>query len=207
MFTADQTWPFVAATLLLLALAVIEGFAFVLGGGISEWIDAHLDPAELHGLDRALGWLYVGRVPFLVLLVLFLAGFAMAGFALNLLSHRYLGLWLTPWIAVPLAFLAALPFVRVCGAVLSKLKLRDETYAVGFETLTGRVGVIVIGTAKVGMPAQAKVRNEFGAALYVMVEPDAEGMSFEQGESVLLVRQVTGNHFTAVLNPHPEISR
>jgi hypothetical protein len=205
---AAETWPFTVAAFLLLLIAVIEGLAMLLGASLSGWLqDAIPDSADgPHGsFDQLLGWLYVGRVPLLVLIVLFLAGFALSGFAMNLIVHRLFGFWLTPWVAAPLALFATLPLVRMFGTGLARLIPQDQTYAVSFESLIGRVAVIVSGTARVGYPAQARVVNEHGQNLYVMVEPDTEGVTFQSGEGVLLNKQISGSRFSGAVNPWPDL--
>jgi hypothetical protein len=205
---ATETWPFTAATFLMLLIAIVEGISMVVGASLSESLQhALLDPWDgTHGaLDKFLGWLYIGRVPVLVLLVLFLAGFALTGFALNMVVHRFFGLWVPTIISVPAAFFATLPIVRIGGGGLARIIPQDQTFAVSFDTLIGRVGTIINGTARQGYPAQAKVPNEHGQVLYVMVEPEAEGMSFQNGERVLLTKQISGNRFAAVVNPWPDL--
>jgi hypothetical protein len=205
---ATQTWPFTAAAFLMLLIAIVEGIAMLVGANLSETLQQALpDPwDDVHGpFEKLLGWLYVGRVPVLILLVLFLAGFALTGFALNILTHRFFGTWVPTLISVPVAFLATLPFVRVIAAGLSRLIPTDQTFAVSFDSLVGRVGTIVTGTARVGYPAQAKVPNEHGQMLYVMVEPEADGMTFQSGERVLLTKQISGSRFAAVVNPWPDL--
>ena len=99
MLFAAETWPFTAATFLMLLIAIVEGVAMVVGATLSGVLQHHLpDPWDnVHGpFDKLLGWLHVGRVPFLVLVVLFLAGFALTGFALNMVAHRFFGLWVPP---------------------------------------------------------------------------------------------------------------
>jgi Inner membrane protein YqiJ, OB-fold len=95
--------------------------------------------------------------------------------------------------------------VRTCGAALSKVIPKDETTAVADASLVGRVGTIVIGTARVGRPAEARIRDEHGATHYVMVEPEEPEQSFAAGASVLLVRHVSGRRFQAINNPRPEL--
>jgi hypothetical protein len=205
---AHETWPFAVATLLLLLIAAAEGIALMFGANISEWVqDALPDPWDgVQGpFDNVLGWLHVGRVPILVLLVIFLAGFALTGFALNMATSRLLGLWVPVWIATPLAVVSALPIVRTAGAVLARVIPKDETFAVTLDSLVGRVAVIVTGTARRGYPAQAKVVTQHGQTLYVMVEPDEDGVTFESGTGVLLVRQVAGSRFSAIRNPRPDL--
>lgn len=208
MLLATETWPFTAATLLMLLIAIVEGMAMVVGANLSETLQHALpDPwDDVHGpFDKLLGWLYVGRVPLLVLLVLFLAGFALTGFGLNMVVHRFFGAWVPTIISVPAAFFATLPIVRILGAGLARLIPQDQTFAVSFDSLVGRVGTIINGTARAGYPAQAKVPNEHGQAIYVMVEPEAEGMTFQSGERVLLTKQISGSRFAAVVNPWPDL--
>jgi hypothetical protein len=207
VFLAPETWPFAAATLLLLLVTAVEGLALMLGTNISNWVDHFLpDPTDaVHGaFDKPLGWLHVGRVPVLVLLVVFLAAFALTGFALNMVVHRLFGLWLTTWIAVPIAVITALPIVRILGAGLARVIPADETFAVTLDTLVGRVATIVSGTARHGYPAQAKVTSQYGQTHYIMVEPDGDG-TFESGVSVLLVRQINGTRFAGIPNPRPDL--
>jgi hypothetical protein len=208
VFLAPDTWPFTVATLLLLLITAVEGIALLFGAHVLHWLD-HLvpDPWDaVHGpFDSALGWLHVGKVPVLVLMVIFLASFALTGFALNMVAHRLFGLYLTVWIAVPVALITALPIVRILGAGLAHMIPSDETFAVTLDTLVGRVATVVSGTARNGYPAQAKVLNQHGQALYVMVEPDTHGAEFAQGASILLVRQISGTRFAGIPNPRPDL--
>jgi hypothetical protein len=208
VFLEAQTWPFAVATVLLLMIALLEGLAMLLGASVSEWLHGfmHHQPDSSGGpLDGALGWLHVGRVPLLVLLVLFLASFAITGFALNMVAYRVLGSWLTPWISVPLSLVATVSTVRTLGGVLERVIPREQSYAVTFDSLVGLVATVVNGTARQGYPAQAKVASQHGQTLYVMVEPDVAGVTFQQGASVLLVRQLSGNRFSGIDNPRPDL--
>jgi hypothetical protein len=207
VFLAPETWPFTAATLLLLLITAVEGIALLFGTSAHGWIDDLLpDPHDaIEGaFDKPLGWLHVGKVPALVLLVLFLGAFALTGFAINMVIQRLFGFWLTPWIAVPVAFVTALPMVRILGAGVARVMPTDETFAVTLDTLIGRVATIVGGTARQGYPAQAKVTNQHGQTLYIMVEPDTAG-TFESGASILLVRQISGSRFAGIANPRPDL--
>ena len=76
---------------------------------------------------------------------------------------------------------------------------KDETTAVSQESLIGHVGTVVLGEARVGNAAQARVKDTYGQQHYVMVEPDSEDV-LKQGDAVLLV-SLDGNTFKAILNP------
>ena len=208
VFLAPESWPFVVAAILLVAITIIEGLTLLVGFSASHWFDS-LIPDSAEGVDgvgdSVLGWLHVGKVPVLILLVIFLAGFAIAGFALNLGAQWIAGAHMPVVISAPLALLAALPVVRGVGAIAARVIPKDETYAVSLDSLVGRVGAIVSGTARHGFPAQAKVTNEHGQALYVMVEPDDPEAVFPARESVLLVRRISGIRFLAIRNPRPDL--
>jgi len=134
-----------------------------------------------------------------MVIVIFLFAFGVTGLVLQQLIA---GVFRHPapiWIAGPLAAAVALPFTRVLSGLLARILPGDETTAVSRETLVGRVAVVVTGAARVGSPAQARVRDAHGQTHYVMVEPDDEGEVFEQGASVIIVRNA-GARFLAIRN-------
>jgi hypothetical protein len=91
------------------------------------------------------------------------------------------------------------------GNVLARIVPREQSFAVTFDSLVGLVAIVVNGTARAGYPAQAKVVNQHGQTLYVMVEPDQQDVTFQSGASVLLVRQLAGNRFSGIDNPRPDL--
>lgn len=205
LLLAPESWPFAVAFVLLLAIGVIEGVGLLAGASLSVWVE-QLVPETLGGLAESwLGWLHVGRVPVLVLLALFLTAFAAIGLACAAVVHGLLGLYPPPLLSAPLAFLGALPVVRVSGAAIGRLVPGDETSAVPLSSLVGRIAIVVNGTASFGKPAQARTRNEAGQTFYVHVEPDSEGVAFANGDAVLLISQVSGTRFYAIPNPRPDL--
>ncbi|HEX2826279.1 MAG TPA: YqiJ family protein [Burkholderiales bacterium] len=206
VFLAPESWPFLAATLVLLALTLVEGLALLVGFSASQWVDSFLpDSVHADAPDSVLGWLHVGKVPLLVLLIVFLASFAVIGFALNIVASGVFGLRLPALLSGPIALIAALPVVRGVGAAVAHIIPRDQSYAVSLDTLVGRVAAVVAGTARQGYPAQARVMTEHGQTVYVMVEPDTSETTFPPNESVLLVRRVSGTRFVAIKNPRPDL--
>ncbi|MCL2829156.1 MAG: YqiJ family protein [Betaproteobacteria bacterium] len=213
LFLAEQSWPFAVALIVMAGLAVLEGASLLVGGsGLSGLVDhafsldadadtdLHLDTG-IHGPGGLLGWLHLGRVPLLMLLILFLTAFGIGGFLIQMLARSLFGSFLPAGLASIGAFLAAIPAVRVGGFVLAKVLPKDETSSVSLDALIGRIGVIVIGRARTGVAAQARVRDEHGRSHYVMVEPDQEDSVFEAGTEILLVKRL-GAKFQAIRNPH-----
>lgn len=188
--------PFVAALVLMLLIGVVE--AVGLGGGTAVGEGADTD-ADIGG-PSLLSWLNMGRLPVLMLIVVFLSSFGVVGLVGQRIVAALFG-QPGPWfLAVPLAFAAALPVTRVFGRGVSRIMPKDETTAVSRESLVGRMAVIVTGQAQHGSAAQARVSDEHGQPHYVMVEPDDAGDVFVQGASVLIVRQGGAKYF-AIPNP------
>lgn len=213
-FLAPEAAPFLIAALMLLAIAAVEGFGLLVGMSASHWLDSLLhhpvDGAHAHGVHDGpfvswLGWLHVGKVPVLALIVMFLAAFAIVGFVLNMVVHGLFGFYLPVLFGAPVAFVAALPVVRVTGSALMRVMPKDETSAVSLDSLVGRIATVVSGTARLGYPAQAKAMSETGQVLYVMVEPDSSDIRFASGEPVLLVKRLSGTKFQGIRNPKPDL--
>jgi len=204
-FFAPELWPFSLATILIVALAVIEALGLLIGASTLHWDSDALADHPDGFMGEALGWLHVGRVPVLVLLVIFLTVFAVAGFLSQFAARSALGDFGPLPAAMGLAFVAGIFAVRTLGAALGKIIPKDETTAVADKSLVGRVGTIVIGTARAGKPAEARIRDEHGSTHYVMVEPEEPEETLASGTSVLLVRHLSGRRFHAIRNPKPEL--
>jgi hypothetical protein len=204
---SSELWPFALATVVLLGLAGAEALALLIGASASHWLDGVIAEADHPdgAAGAALGWLHVGKVPILAIIVIFLTTFAVLGFVCQLVTANAVGHFMPPLLAAAIAFVGGAFAVRVLGAALGKLIPRDETTAVPDASLVGRVGTIVIGAARAGRPAEVRIHDEHGTVHYVMVEPEGPDESFEAGTSVLLVRHLHGRRFHAIHNPKPEL--
>ncbi|MGC1174870.1 YqiJ family protein [Polaromonas sp.] len=203
IFTAPETWPFGAALAVMVGLSIVEGAGLMLAHSPSHILESLL-PDVPDGVEGALGWLHVGKVPLLVLLILFLAGFTVSGYVIQSVAHGLAGSLLPAWLACIPAFLAGISTVNGVGGLLAKIVPGDETSAVSEQTLIGRAGVIISGHARAGVAAEAKVRDANGRAHYVMVEPDIADQTLDEGTAIVLVRK-TGARFNCIRNPHPEL--
>jgi hypothetical protein len=200
-FLLPESLPYVAALGVLIALGIIEGLSLLFGASAWHWLDGmvgHEPP------DGFLGWLHVGRAPLLVLVAIFLTMFAITGLVINMLGAGLLHLVPPRWASVPLAVLASIPVMRAMGTGIGRLMPREETYAVSFASLVGRVATM-LGHARAGYAAQAKTSDGQGHTLYLMVEPDETVGELAIGSDVLLVRQIDGSRFVAIPNPRPDL--
>ena len=212
LINAPETEIFGIAIALMVLLGVLEVIS-MLTGGISDWLDnllpdsltetAHaevgLDVADAGIFVRFLSWLYVGRIPVLMLMVVFLAVYGLMGYLFQTAFTTVFGSYLNGTLAAVIVWFLSLPLVRVTASGLYKIMPKDETTAVLQESLIGRVGTVVLGEARAGSAAQVRVKDAYGQQHYVMVEPDSEDV-LKQGDAVLLV-SLDGNTFKAILNP------
>lgn len=212
---AGQNLPFAVAITLMLLIAVLEGVTTILGMGLSSIleslmpevdIDMDID-ADIDGVDvqpaspltRMLGWLRIGQVPVLVLLVIFLTAFGLLGFGIQSVAIRIFGAFLPVTLATIAAIVLAMPVVRLLGGMLARIMPKDETEAVSEKSFIGLVAVITTGRARLGSPAQGRLNDRYGQSHYVMIEPDNAEEEFLQGTEVLLVSQF-GATFKAIRN-------
>lgn len=205
LFTAPQNLPFGIGFALVVAIALLEGLGMLVSMSPSNLLDDLLP--EIHGdsgLDRVLGWLHLGKVPALVLLLLFLTGYTVFGYSLQMVAGGLFGGYLPAWLAGLLAVPAGMATARGLGSLIAHIIPRDETSAVSEQSLVGRVGVIVGGVARRGLAAQARVKDSLGRSHYMMVEPDIDDEIFEEGAQVLIVRKA-GAFYRCIANPHPAL--
>jgi len=205
LFFSPGAVPFTVALGLMVAIGLMELVSTVLGFGVSHALDklvggfeldADVD-ADLHvgdghhvgALSQVLGWLHVGKVPVLIVFVMFLTFFGLLGLALQALVQGLTGSMLPAVLAVIPAFIGSLPGVRVAAGALARVLPRDETDAVSRASFIGRIATLGPATASRGNPAQAKLRDQHGQAHYVLVEPDNVDEELAPGSDVLIVRQ------------------
>ena len=206
LFTAPETLPFGVAVALIVAVALLEGLGMLVALSPSNVLDDLLPQAVPEsGLDRVLGWLHLGRVPALVLLLLFLLGYALFGYALQKVAYVLLGSFLPAWLAGLLAVPPGLATVRGLGSLVAHIIPRDESTAVSHETLLGRSAIVSAGLARAGLAAQARVRDGHGRTHYLLVEPDLPDDTFDEGTEVLLVKK-QGAIYRAIRHPHPQLA-
>jgi hypothetical protein len=188
--------PFTVAGLIMAGLVLIETISLIAGLSLSEFIDQGFD-VDSHGGHHAdlgenglmgglLGWVNAGRVPALILIITWLAAFAVAGFVIQTIA---IGLWvaLPALVASLLAFLLALPATRFTTRAVSFIIPREETYAVSDDDLVGRVAEVTLGPLDQGPAGRVKVQDSHGNWHFLMAKA-AEGQEpLPIGAQALLV--------------------
>jgi hypothetical protein len=207
--------PFVAAIGLMLAIGTLEAVTMLFGLSVTEHAGSliashfgigHAHPGAGNGvIGQFLGWLHLGRVPLLILMILFLLGFAIVGLVLQSLLHALAGFMLPPAVAAGIAALGALPFVRQTGGLVSRYLPQNETSALSEADFVGRTAQIVTGEASFGNPAEGRLVDEYGQQHYLRIEPDEADERFARGSTVLIVTRVSGSLYRAIANPRPDL--
>lgn len=190
-------FPFSLAAAVMGGLVLVEALSLLAGQSASALLDGALghdgidavEPPD--GLSPAalLSWINLGRVPFLVLLILGLALFALAGFVLQGLATALIAPLPAP-AAVPLAALASLPALRLMSGAVARLIPRDESYAVTTDELVGATAEVTLGPLDQGLPGQVRVRDRHGNLHSLRARAAADAPPMATGTRVLLVDQM-----------------
>ena len=204
LLRAPGNLPFAIALGLVAALALLQVVALLLGGpiGIGEAdVDADLDldldaegdlDVDGEGIGPwagALDWLGVGKLPLSILLTLWAASFGLAGLTIQEIAKSVTGARLPVLLPALVALGLSFPLLKISGMMLRPILPRDESEAVSTQSLLGSEGEIVVGTARRGRPAQARVRDKRGTSHYVSVEPESDADEFAAGARVLLLKR------------------
>lgn len=216
-----DSFPFAVALTLVAALLIIELVTLFLGQTLSGMVDNLLPDFELGDVEldadldgevsvdtgpttsfspvsSFLTWLRFDQVPALVILIVLTTVYGLLGLAIQSLTQKYYGAPIDPLIASVFALFAALPVSKPALELLARLLPRDETEAVSSSSFIGERAQLVHGAARYGVAAQARLRDEYGQAHYVMVEPVDEDEEFPAGSTVLLLSR-DGARFRAKL--------
>lgn len=191
--------PFTIALLVMLAIGVVELASLLIGFSPSSAIESALPDvdidapdasgAELGPFSLVLGWLSFGRVPFLVLLVIFLTAFGVAGYLVQWWVLWMMGGPLNAWLAAIPALLAGIFATRHVGRWLGRVFPRDHSEAASQRDLIGSYATIIRGEARQGQPAEAKAQDLRGRSHYVLLEPSDTDTIYKAGDRVFIVGQ------------------
>lgn len=198
---APDVRPFAVAAAIMIALGGIEILSMLVGFSISELFGK--DFAVEADTDSILGglflWVNAGRLPFLILLILALGAFSIAGFLLQAIMHTA-GAAMPASIAALVAAACSVPVIRTTSRGLSRIIPRDETYAVSDADFVGQVAVVSVGPLDQGLPGRVRLKDVFGNWHTVSARANSNSQSLPVGASVLLVDRDTKS-FIAISAP------
>lgn len=193
---SSALWPFSGALLLLLALILCEMVSIMLASSPFQRLDHYLPDTP----EGALEWLHVGKVPMVILILLFLLGFSLTGFIIQLLSMHWSAQFFPASIVVLPALIGGALLVRTLGLAIGRIIPQHHTLIHSDLALIGRLATISAGSAQVGHPAQARVRDQHGRLHYIQVEPEQGELPL--GTEVILTDKIGICYRARLLLPH-----
>lgn len=178
-------------------LMVLEIISALMGGFISNFADSLLPDsiinfdAEVDGPHAIAGffdWLMIGRVPFLIWLVVFCLSWAFLGLFAQALSHNGFGTFLNPWLVALGSYPMSLVTTRTVCLVLAKVLPKDETTALTAAEFIGRKVIITVAPENPELPRQASFIDVHGQSHVVNIRPK-EGQILQLQNEVYLSEQ------------------
>jgi Protein of unknown function (DUF1449) len=198
---APDVRPFAVAAAIMVTLGGIELLTMIVGFSISELVghDFALDSETHSGIGGLFLWINAGRLPLLILIILALGIFSIAGFLLQGIAHSA-GAMLPVAIAAFAAVALSLPAIRVTSRGIARIIPRDETYAVNDADFVGHVAEVSIGPLDQGLPGRVRLKDVFGNWHSVPARASPDSAPLPVGASVLLVDRDTRS-FIAISAP------
>jgi hypothetical protein len=195
-FLAPALQPFTIAAAVLLALVAIQVIGTFAGATLTDWMESDA-PGSMAG--AALGWLNLGKVPLLILIMLLLGLFAAGGMVLQAVAEPVIGL-IPPLPAVGLAGLFALAGTRYTSRFVGAVLPREETYVLSEEDLLGRVGTVTVGPLEVHAVGRIRVSDAHDNRHFPRARPAEAGDVIEVGARVLIVA-LAGREYRVIRAP------
>lgn len=189
--TGAGTYPFVIAALILVGLVGVEIVAMLIGFSVSTLLHDGLSHHGDHGpLGAWMSWLNAGGVPLLVLLMIWLAAFAISGFAVQAVAEELVG-GLPTFLASIAAVALAVPATRTLSRWTARIIPHEETSVISQADFVGLTGSVVLGPLDQGMAGRVRVRDRHGN-IHVLRAKAAAGHVIAQGATVLIVDGAAG---------------
>jgi Protein of unknown function (DUF1449) len=184
---APDVRPFAVAAAIMLALGGIELLATLVGFSLSHiGKDIGVETDSDSGLGGLFLWINAGRLPLLILIILALGVFSIAGFFLQGLAHG-VGISIPAAVAALAAAALSLPAIRVTSRGIARVIPRDETYAVDEADFIGHVAEVSVGPLDQGLPGRVRLKDVFGNWHSLVARASPESTPLPVGASVLLV--------------------
>jgi hypothetical protein len=189
----------------------IFGLALDFGGEVDTDVgdaDVDLDTDALPALERALGFINVGKVPVTIIITTFMLFWGLTGFTANRIIQRALGSYPSTFILAScgMSLVVGILATKFLAGAIARLFPEIETYSSNNESLLGLSAQVVSGevTPKFG---RAKVRDQYGNVLTVYCKISEGKEVPKRGDEVLLVDyDSSDNKFEVVRSDLSEIT-
>ena len=185
--------PFEIAVALVCGLLLLEILANQIGVSVFGSTDSDLElDTEAEAGVGALSWLGLGQVPFMIWLAGMLTAFGLAAYLIQMVTVALVGAPLGPILASLTAFGPGLLLGTRTARAIGALFPKTTSSAISRRSYGQRKGVITVGTARAGTPAQARFTDGHGNLHYTMVEPLDRAETLPQGTEILILKSRDG---------------
>lgn len=133
-------------------------------------------------------------LPLSASLAIYAACFASSGLAPQIILYGILGIVVPAGLLAPVAIVVAALMTRKMTRLIAALIPKEESAAISERSLGRRRGVVTVGVAKSGQPAEVKVYDGYGNQHYLMVEPLSAQDEIHEGSEVLVLRIRNGEY-------------
>ncbi len=151
--------------------------------------DLHVDWGEGNFFANLFEYVGVTAIPASIFVVISSCSFFVTGFTIQVIARSLTGAFLPGWMAILPAGIMTVFVCRSIGKLFARAKLKLDTTAIHSDTFNGRIATVTQGTARTGLPAQAKFVDQHGQTHYVLVEPMNPEDTFSEGASVALMEK------------------
>lgn len=191
--------------MIVFIIGALEGLLALIGFGLSNILeevfdfdmDTDLPDTNASALTEGLSWINKGRVPVIMLGILFLGIFGGIGSALHCSFP------MTMIISLPLTLVLSVFSTRWFSSILGKIMPKDETTAVSKDSFIGRTATITLGTATKEKFAEAKLTDVFGNTHYIMIKPE-DDVSVKQRETLIVSEKLENEYFLGIVKEKSE---
>ena len=197
---SSENIAFNVALAIVLLIGVFEIVLLLIGQSLMALdidfdIDADIDVNASTNFN-VFDWLYFGKVPMAMLMVVFLTVFGITGFIIQTIYYSLFDSFINAWIISIPVFLLTIFTSHFVVMPIYKFMPKDETTALSQKDLIGYEAEITIGLSKVGSPAEAKLKDKFGQTHYIMVEPNKNDIEFKEKDKVTVVKHIKDRFYT-----------
>lgn len=208
IFLLPENAIFLVSFLLILAVGVLEIAALIVGASVFAHADAMLSPHIEAGdsyFAQGFDWLNTGRLPLLVLIILFLGIFSISGFVIQWMVIDFFSAPLPTFIAA----IAAL-FLTVFGTKYLSVRIahffpQHESSAISEDSFVGCIAMVTGAPASINTPTECRLTDKFNQVHYVLVEPEEAEVTFTAGDKILITSRLSESRFKGVKNPWPGV--